>query len=163
SIVQAADPGLCSAAINPGTATATDNCSAVTVSGSRSDGKMLSNPYPVGTTTITWTALDGNGRMATCPQTVTVKDTEEPVLACPPAVSVSNDAGQCQATLKTTPSATATDNCPGVSVSGSRSDGKALTDPYPVGATTITWTATDTAGNSASCSQTVSVKDTEAP
>jgi HYR domain-containing protein/Big-like domain-containing protein len=158
------DAGQCQATLKTTpAASATDNCPGVTVSGSRSDSKALSDPYPVGTTTITWTATDASANTATCTQTVTVNDTEKPVLTCPSAVTVSNDAGQCQATLKTTPSATATDNCPGVSVSGSRSDGKALTDPYPVGATTITWTATDTAGNSASCSQTVTVKDTEAP
>src|SRR5439155_22243518 len=52
---------------------------------------------------------------------------------------------------------TATDTCPGASVSGSRSDGKALADPYPVGPTTLTWTAIDAAGNEATCAQTVIV------
>ena len=49
------------------------------------------------------------------------------------------------------------DNCPGVTVVCTRSDGKALTNEYPVGVTTITCTATDACGNTATCSYTVTV------
>jgi len=42
-------------------------------------------------------------------------------------------------------------------VVGVRSDGQPLNAPYPQGTTTITWTATDQAGNQASCVQTVQV------
>jgi hypothetical protein len=50
-----------------------------------------------------------------------------------------------------------------VRVDGSRSDGAALPAAYPVGVTTITWTATDASGNSASAQQTITVRDVEAP
>jgi hypothetical protein len=62
------------AAVNVGTATATDNCqSPVSVMGTRSDGpsKPLTDPYPVGATTIVWKAADGSN-ITTCPQTITV-------------------------------------------------------------------------------------------
>src|SRR5262249_420364 len=42
-------------------------------------------------------------------------------------------------------------------VVGVRSDGLALSAPYPQGVTTITWTATDAANNSVSCAQIVTV------
>ncbi len=52
-----------------------------------------------------------------------------------------------------------TDNCCIESVDYERSDGAGLTlfDPFPVGTTTVTWTATDCCGNTASCPQTVTV------
>ncbi|GAB5398577.1 MAG: hypothetical protein Aureis2KO_01620 [Aureisphaera sp.] len=36
-------------------------------------------------------------------------------------------------------------------------------DTYPVGTTTVTWTVTDLAGNTSSCTQNITVNDTEAP
>lgn len=57
-----------------------------------------------------------------------------------------------------TPSAT--DNCSGpadITLGGVRSDMLPLSAPYPSGTTTITWTATDCAGNSSSCNQTIMV------
>lgn len=52
---------------------------------------------------------------------------------------------------------------PAAFVSGSRNDGQALSAPYPVGTTIITWTATDHASNSSSCTQTITVLDAEVP
>jgi hypothetical protein len=72
NIVTPADSGSCSANINPGTPTAADNCDTPTVSGTRSDNQPLNAPYPVGTTTITWTATDSSGNSSSCTQTVTV-------------------------------------------------------------------------------------------
>jgi hypothetical protein len=76
-----ADASTCSAAVNVATPAATDDCGAVNVVGSRSDGQPLSAPYPVGTTTITWTASDGAGNTSTATQTVTVRDTQAPSVA----------------------------------------------------------------------------------
>jgi hypothetical protein len=47
------------------------------------------------------------------------------------------------------------DNCAGVTVNGTRSDGAALDALYPAGTTTISWVATDAAGNTASSMQQV--------
>ena len=55
--------------------------------------------YPIGTTTVTWTATNGQGRTATCTQSVTVVDCDADI-TCPPAKThVSNDAGQTYATI----------------------------------------------------------------
>src|SRR5205085_1261228 len=88
-------------------------------------------------------------------------DGTPPTVACPADVTAGTDAGTCSAKLD--PGAATADNNPGVTVAGKRGDGKSLTDPYPVGKTTITWTATDAAGNSATCTQNVTVKDAEKP
>ncbi|MDQ2977244.1 MAG: HYR domain-containing protein, partial [Acidobacteriota bacterium] len=156
------DPGTCSANINPGTATATDNCGSPTVTGTRSDGQALNAPYPKGTTTITWTATDASGNSSSCTQTITVNDNEAPAITCPANITHGTDPGTCSANINPG-TATATDNCDNPTVTGTRSDGQALNAPYPRGTTTITWTATDSSGNSSSCTQTITVNDTEAP
>jgi hypothetical protein len=46
---------------------------------------------------------------------------------------------------------------------GTRSDNQPLNASYPKGTTTIHWTATDDAGNTSSCDQTVTVEDHEPP
>lgn len=74
-------PGTCSAAVVPGTATATDNCDGTpNITGTRSDGQPLVALYPKGTTTITWRATDDDGNYSECNQTVTVVDNEAPVI-----------------------------------------------------------------------------------
>lgn len=65
-------PGHCSANVNIGFATATDQCSASTVT---SNAPAV---YPVGTTVVTWTATDACGNAATCTQNVTVQDSRPP-------------------------------------------------------------------------------------
>jgi uncharacterized repeat protein (TIGR01451 family) len=146
------DPGLCTATLNPGTATATSPCGLpVQVTGTRSDAQPLNAPYPMGTTTITWTATDASGPLSQGTQTITVTDTEKPSLTCPvnQTVTVTSEAG--------TPVSYAvqnvTDNCPGVSLVCSPPSGST----FPVGTTTVTCTATDASGNSSACSFTVTV------
>ncbi len=52
----------------------TDNCSVPTVTAVRGDNAMLSlfDPFPSGTTNVTWTATDCAGHASSCVQTVTV-------------------------------------------------------------------------------------------
>jgi uncharacterized lipoprotein YddW (UPF0748 family) len=80
----------------------------------------------------------------------------------PAPIAASTDPGACSAVLDVTPPRV-TDNCSGIEVEGTRDDGLALTDPFPTGETIITWTATDTAGQSAEDTQTVTVTDHEGP
>src|SRR5262249_6706888 len=149
AITTGTDPGQCTAAVNPGTATAQDNCpGAVAVSGTRSDGQPLTAPYPLGTTTITWSATDAAGKRASGTQTVTVETRQPLPLACPAPVTTVTDPGQCTASLAVF-QPQVRGGCGGVTVSGFRNDSKPLGDPYPAGLTSIYWTATDTAGNQA--------------
>jgi len=56
--------------------TATDSCSAATVTWTRSDGATtLSAPWPCGTTTVTWLAVDACGRQSTATTSTTVTAT----------------------------------------------------------------------------------------
>jgi hypothetical protein len=118
--------------------------------------------FPVGTTAVQCTATNGIGSPASCSFNVTVNDNEDPTISCPANITTNTAPGSCDATVNSgTP--TVNDNDPSVTVNGVRSDSQPLNAPYPKGTTTITWTATDTAGNSASCQQTVTVNDATAP
>ncbi|HET8963159.1 MAG TPA: HYR domain-containing protein, partial [Chitinophagales bacterium] len=65
------EPGETNASINFGTATASDNCAAaITISNNLSESTTYN--FPIGTTEITWTAVDACGNNITCNQTVTV-------------------------------------------------------------------------------------------
>ncbi|NCT95359.1 MAG: HYR domain-containing protein [Chitinophagaceae bacterium] len=156
------DAGLCTALVNISTPQASDNCGVQSVSGVRSDGQALNSPFPVGVTTITWTATDIHNNTTSVTQTVTVSDNENPTIEQPSAISLANDAGQCYATLIANAPATA-DNCGVQGVAGVRSDGRPLNSGYPVGTTIITWTVTDIHANTASVIQTVTVTDNEKP
>ncbi|SMD44497.1 delta-60 repeat domain-containing protein/Por secretion system C-terminal sorting domain-containing protein [Aquiflexum balticum DSM 16537] len=156
-----ADAAACNAVVVV-SASATDNCAVGEPTGVRSDGLALTEPYPVGVTTITWTVSDANGNAAApVIQTITVNDTEAPVISTNGNQTVSADAGACSAVVVV--SASATDNCAVGEPVGIRSDGLALTEPYPVGVTTITWNVSDANGNAAApVIQTFTVNDTEA-
>jgi uncharacterized repeat protein (TIGR01451 family) len=150
---RANDPGQCSALVTY-TATATDDRPGVTFTCNPPSGSV----FPKGTTTVTCTAIDAAGNRSTCSFTVTVTDTERPTIVCPTNITLVAATGQCGAVVNyATP--TATDNCPGVTVTCSPPSGSF----FPVGTTTVTCTASDASGNSATCSFTVTVTDTEKP
>jgi hypothetical protein len=156
------DLGVCDAIVNLGTATAHDDFAGVSVGTPvRSDGRPLSAAYSKGVTTIMWTATDVEGLTATASQTVTVNDNERPSLTMPADISKGNDPGQGSAVVAAG-SATAKDNCGELNLTHVRSDG-ATDGPFAVGLTTITWTATDAAGNTATATQSIIVRDIESP
>jgi hypothetical protein len=156
------DHGVCAANVSLTTPSATDDLPGVVVNGVRNDNLALNAAYPKGITIVTWTATDVDGATASGTQSVTVSDRENPSIGAPENVSVANDHGLASALVVTGP-AGAADNCPGVKVSASRSDNLSLSSPFPVGSTTITWTATDASNNKASANQLVVVRDEEAP
>lgn len=163
--VQAAD-GACDATVNVGTPATTGG--GVTVTSSRSDGEAIDAPYPGGTTTIIWTATDSDDRTASCTQTVTVtvNDATPPTITAPPDVNISTPpgtAGSCGLVVGETElgSPTSDDNC-SASVKVTRT-GVPAGNFFPTGTTTITYTATDSAGNTATAVQHVTVTDGTPP
>jgi hypothetical protein len=146
------DPGLASAVVSVVAPAALDNCTPVTVSSVRSDGAALDAPYPVGVTTIAWTAKDEAGNTASATQTVTVLDVEAPVfgLAAQSLLEV-NATTPSGATVSFNTSVT--DNVRVTALSCAPASGSL----FPVGRTTVTCTAGDAAGNTSSMSFSVNV------
>lgn len=156
NIVTSTDPGACSAVRNF-TPTVID-IDKVDINCTPASGSA----FPKGTTTVQCIATDPFGATDSCSFTVTVNDTENPVISCPANIVRGNDLGMCSAIVNPG-TATATDNCSVASITGTRSDGLPLNAPYPVGTTTILWRATDTSNNTVTCTQTIIVNDVEAP
>lgn len=138
--------------------TATDNC-AGTVTAVTTDPLTYTTQ---GTYVIHWTYADGNGNSITQEQTVIISDITAPVVTAPQNIAVAADAGKCSASV-TINTPVAIDDCAVGSITGVRSDALSLTDDYPVGTTTITWTVPDIHGNSTTITQTVTVTDSEKP
>lgn len=159
-----ADSGVCGANVTVVSASATDNCSVGIPTGVRRDGLLLSDLYPIGATIIDWNVTDANGNAAVeVAQTVIVNDNEVPVITADVDKDVNIDLGLCSANV-TIVSASATDNCSVGTPTGVRSDSLLLSDPYPIGTTTITWKVTDANGNAADeVTQKVRVRDNIEP
>jgi subtilisin-like proprotein convertase family protein len=144
-------PNQCGAVVNYPAPTTTGKCG--TVSCTPPSGTF----FPVGNNPVNCTVSDGGGSRPngdggppTCNFLITVNDTQPPTITCP--ASISTVAGpSCPAStgiVITYPPATASDNCPNVTVSCVPPSGS----PFPPGTTTVTCTATDTSGNTATCS-----------
>ena len=160
------DPGSCTAIVTYQLPVFEDNCDGSGLSGTLMAGLAPGQAFPVGVTIVTYEYADASGNgPAVCSFTVTVTDKEAPVISCKENILVNNSPGFCYATpaqvdLKYP---TAADNCnPNPSVTGHRNDGQALNANYPVGTTTITWTASDGL-NTSTCTQLVIVTDNEGP
>lgn len=113
--------------------------------------------FPYGTTTITCTASDSHGNVATNSFTIVVLDLTPPVVTVQGSVTL-QATGPAGAPYTFT--ATAVDNVDGT-VSAACSPASGST--FAIGTTTVSCTATDAAGNSGSGSFVVTVVDTVAP
>lgn len=154
------DAGQCTAVFTYTAPVGEDNCpgSVTTLTGGLGSGAT----FPVGTTTEEYTVTDAAGNTAVYSFDVTVEDTEDPVFSsCVSDVTSDNNPGDCGAVVTfSLADAVATDNCPGViTYSASPASGSF----FPVGTTEVTVTATDAAGNTATCTFNVTVSDTEEP
>tara|TARA_R110002073_G_scaffold72537_1_gene177079 strand:- start:41629 stop:44832 length:3204 start_codon:yes stop_codon:yes gene_type:complete len=130
--------------------TATDNCDG-TILGTTPTTFPITTP---GTTVVTWTFTDVAGNSITQTQNVIVDDVTAPVAN---AGSLSDLIGECSVAAPTAP--TATDNCEGT-ITGTTTTTFPVTTP---GTTVVTWTFTDTSGNSSTQTQNVIINDVEAP
>lgn len=122
------------------------------------NGSGSGSTFNVGTTIVIITATNSCGS-TNCSFTVTVNDTQVPTITCPAPLTVSCTSAVPAAN---TASVTATDNCPGVTVTHV---GDVISNQTCPGRYTITRTyrATDAAGNTATCTQIITVNDQTAP
>ncbi len=131
-----------------GTATATDDTDSSSNITITSDAPAT---FPLGNTTITWTATDSSNNSDTATQTVTILDTTIPVITAPAAFSTEATAVDTPLTSADYGLAAGVDIFSPVAIT---SDAPAT---FPLGNTTITWTATDANGLIATAQQTVTI------
>ena len=131
-----------------------DAVSAPSVSSTHAPGSL----FPLGTTSVTVSATDEAGNAASCSFDVTVRDTTAPTLVCPADVSVTTASDEGGVVEYPAPTAEDAVSMPGVGLSAP-SGGH-----FPLGDTQVTATATDAAGNSATCTFRVRVtRDSPGP
>ncbi|MCB0682514.1 MAG: HYR domain-containing protein, partial [Saprospiraceae bacterium] len=168
------DLGLCSAELTGLAPQFTlDNCPAevtYTIAGATiasGNDDVSGTVFEEGISTVTYTITDESGNHSHCSFSVFVTDDEDPQIDCSNIDPiVSNDAGECDYTVAGTEfdPASYTDNCPGVSLTNDYNyTGTLAGEVFPVGTTTVVWTATDATGNTASCTIDYVVEDTEQP
>ncbi|HEU4436335.1 MAG TPA: HYR domain-containing protein, partial [candidate division Zixibacteria bacterium] len=152
NLVQNNAPGQCSGPVTF-SPTASDDCGIASLVCTPASGST----FPVGLTSVTCIAADTAGNADTCTFSVTVSDAEPPQASCPASTVVNNETGSCAATVSF--AANVSDNCPGATVACAPPSGSS----FPVGLTTVTCIAADSAGNADTCTFTVTVNDTENP
>ncbi|MEY3051951.1 MAG: hypothetical protein RLY31_1736, partial [Bacteroidota bacterium] len=139
-----------------------DNCGIVSTLIDRGTGYAESVNFgcnDLGTVTVTLEVEDAEGNTETCTSTITVYDLQVPDIECPSNIIASTDPGSCDAVV-VYPDPTVTDNC---ATTVTLDAGQASGTVFAAGVTVQTFTAADDAGNSESCSFTVTVVDGEAP
>lgn len=154
-ITVVADNG-CNAVANWSIPIVSDNCTQdIVPTANFSSG----DTFPVGVTEVIYTAMDVAGNQVSCSFNVVVIDQSAPVFNdCPSDIEIEADE-TCSATASWSPP-TASDNCDNtVTITESHISGSS----FELGTTTITYTATDEAGNSTSCTFNVTVLDSTGP
>ena len=149
------DAGTQGAVVSWTPPTASDNVGVVSFTSTHQPG----DTFPLGTTTVTYTATDAAGNVCEDSFTISVGDDEKPVISgIPGDISQDTDPGAATAVVTWTPP-TASDNVGVVSFTSSHQPG----DSFPAGVTTVTYTATDAAGNVCEDSFTITINDKEKP
>jgi len=146
NIVVSNDPNLCGAIVNyPAPTTNGGDCGSVSCS------PPAGSFFPIGTTAVNCTSAAGS-----CSFTITVKDTQPPAITCPANITATTGGPNVNSVVVNYPAPTTSDNCPGVTAQCTPPSGSS----FNVGTNTVTCTATDAAGNTASCSFTITVFNT---
>ena len=128
-----------------------DNCGVASVTNNWTNTNTLNGAtFPVGTTNVVWTAIDSSGNPTSCNYDVVVVDNQPPTITCPADVTVYMNTG-CTATGVDLGVPVTADNCSVFSVAN---NGLVA---YPEFTTVVTWTVTDASGNTATCTQNVTV------
>ncbi len=165
-------PGACEGGAIWSIPVATDNCSGVTVtqiSGPQQGTQLLPGQY-----TMIYEAVDASGNIARCAFTLKVVDTEYPLLACQPDITVKSDPGTCtwHSPQQSLTPLLAKSNCPGeiswevTNPDGSKVQGRNDVSGYSFrqGISFVSYTLKESANSqSSSCSFRVTVTDGEAP
>jgi hypothetical protein len=144
------DPGVCIAA-----SVSIDNGSSDPEGQPLALSQNPAAPYNLGNTITTLTVTDQQGITDTCSATIAVQDLENPIITAP--ADVTAECASAGGTAVILGSPVVNDNC---SISTVSNNAPAL---FPLGSTTVTWTAIDGSGNPGTDTQTVTIEDTIPP
>ncbi|MDX8377066.1 MAG: HYR domain-containing protein, partial [Mariprofundales bacterium] len=111
--------------------------------------------FPLGITTVTFTAIDSYGNKGSATSTVTVSDQTAPTIVTPTDRYVE---ATSQLTIAALGTAVVTDNVDIGLLAAPNTQG-----PFPLGITTIIWSATDGYGNLTVANQLIHISDTTPP
>lgn len=151
-----ARPGDCFAPVSYKPATLTGNMPDAVIA--QTNGERSGGNFPVGTSIIGFSAAHPSGKHAECSFKITVRDQEKPTITCPSDVDLKakfEDKG----VSFTFDDPAYSDNCSGASLL--QKEGLKSGDTFPLGSTRQSYVATDSAGNTATCSFEVRVTKTE--
>jgi len=126
-----------------GSAAVTDNSGELLLASPDNPG-----PFPLGETTVVWSAVDSSGNIGTATQLVTVVDTTPPQITAPENIAPEGEAPL----IVPLGSATVNDNA---GQSGVTVENDAPPGGFTELSTIVTWTATDASGNTATDTQIV--------
>ena len=142
-------------------AMATDVCGDVTMTNNFVG--LSDDCAATGSTTVTWTATDDCSLTSTCSATFTIEDTSPPAITVPEPLTIEVDGCNLWGVPSSDPaiaawldSASGADMCGEVTLTHDAPD-TFPADCLPGAITTVTFTATDDCGNSASDSSTVTI------
>jgi hypothetical protein len=144
---------------------AVDGAIAPVLVSSPTAGLDSGSSFPIGVTTLTYMATDVVGNVGTASFTVMVSDNEAPVVTVPENIAVNAAAGSDTAIVDfTAPTAMdAVDGTVTPVLVSSPTQGLDSGSAFPIGVTTLTYTATDVVGNVSTASFTVTVSDVTPP
>ena len=184
NIIRSNDPNSCYASIMVPNPTITDNCAVTKLTWLLTGATTGSSPasgmnyvgthtFNVGVTTINYTVYDANNNSASCLFTITVSDTQLPMIICPGNIIGNNDPNACNAVI-VVPNAGMDDNCAVVKLTWTMTGATTASSPmtginyvgtytFNVGITTVNYLVYDAAGNNNNCSFTVTINDTQVP
>lgn len=155
TIIAYADASNCGTNVDWPQPVASDNCSIDSLNASIDPGEF----FDIGTTQVTYSAVDKSQNRILASFNVIVEDTISPtIINLPESITVFADAGSCGANVDwDIPSAS--DNCTVQSLTSTNTPGEL----FDIGITKVTYTAIDQSNNSFSASFEIVVKDTLAP
>jgi hypothetical protein len=138
-----------------------DNCFPISVRSSAKSGSF----FPVGSTTVTYTATDSRNNVGTCSFNIVVNGTNpctndavKPVISNCPVNFFATTNGTISGAVAYWSDPSVSDNCGSATLTSTRVSGSV----FPVGSTTVTYTATDANGNTSTCNFLVCVANVNA-
>jgi hypothetical protein len=153
---------VCGAVVTYTAPVGTDNCPGATTA--QTAGLPSGVTFPIGTTVNTFEVTDAADNKTACSFSVTVNDSEAPRITCPADNLVNADPLVCTAVVSGIAPTSAGDNCSGYTIAytlAGATTGSGVNDAsgsvLNIGVTTVTYTITDAAGLTTSCSFTVTV------